>query len=159
CHRRSPRFSCRSAPHLLSAAGNRSGEALLPGFAAGVPGGRARQGHHGVGARMILDPAKVKLAKTIATDKVGYWCAAVDAAAKRLFIGATDFSIHVHDLPAVTPSKLGPLKGHGSYVTALAYLPASQTLVSGSFDKELLWWKPGEVAGPTRRVKAGARIN
>jgi WD40 repeat protein len=108
---------------------------------------------------MNLDPAKLKLARTIATDKVGYWCAAVDAAGKRLFIGATDFTIHVHDLPAVTPAKLGPLKGHGSYVTALAYLPAAQTLVSGSFDKGLLWWKPGESAEPVRRVNAGARVN
>jgi WD40 repeat protein len=108
---------------------------------------------------MNFDPAKVKLAKTIATNKVGYLCAAVDVATNRLFIGATDFTIHVHDLPAITPAKLGPLKGHGSYVTAVTFLPASQTLVSGSFDKELLWWKPGETAEPRRRVKVGARVN
>src|SRR5262245_17845777 len=35
----------------------------------------------------------------------------------------------------------------------------SRTLVSGGFDKELLWWKPGDGAEPVRRVKAGARVN
>jgi WD40 repeat protein len=106
-----------------------------------------------------IDPTKMRLAKTVVQNQAGFWCAALDAGGKRLFAGATDFQIHTYDLPAVTPSKLGPLKGHGSYATALAYLPASGVLISGSFDKELLWWKPAAGATPSRRVMVGSRIN
>jgi WD40 repeat protein len=107
---------------------------------------------------LAIDPAKIHLVRTIAQDKVGFWCGALDAANQRLYAGATDFCIHAFDLPAVQPSKVGPLKGHGSYVTALAYLAGPQLLISGSFDKSLLWWKP-PAPGPVRRVEVSARVN
>ena len=106
-----------------------------------------------------LEPAKAQRIKTISGDKVGFWCGAIDAASHRLYAGGTDFNIHAYDLPAGQPGKGGLLKGHGSYVTALAYLPASQTLISGSWDKELIWWKPARGVQPGRRVAVGARIN
>src|SRR5262249_23319520 len=106
-----------------------------------------------------IDAARARLIKTVAKDKVGFLSAALDAANKRLYAGATDFTIHVYDLPAVQPGKIVPLKGHGSYVTALAYLTKPQVLVSGGFDKQLVWWKPSEGVKPVRQVQAGARIN
>ncbi len=106
-----------------------------------------------------LNPAKAQRIKTGSGDKIGFWCGAVDAASHRLYAGGTDFNIHVYDLPAIQPSKSGPLKGHGSYVTALTYLPASQRLISGSWDKDLIWWKPASGVQPIRRIGAGARVN
>jgi WD40 repeat protein len=106
-----------------------------------------------------IDPTKARLIKTVAQDKVGFWCAALDCAAKGLYIGGTDFLIHVFDVPGVQPSKLGPLKGHASYVTGLVYLPKIQVLVSGSFDKQLLWWKPAAGVQPLRKVDARGRVN
>src|SRR5262249_31940419 len=100
---------------------------------------------------------RVKLVKTIPAKGVGYWCAALDADGQRLFVGGTDFQIHTYTLPAVVRAEAKPLKGHSSYVTALAYLPASKQLVSGSLDKNLIWWKAG--AEMVRRVEVGQRIN
>lgn len=101
----------------------------------------------------------MRLVKSVAQEKVGFWCAALDAGGGRLFAGGTDFAVHVFDLPAVAPSKTGPLKGHSSYITSLAFLPASGILVSGGFDKQLLWWKPAAGAEPIRRLDAGMRVN
>jgi WD40 repeat protein len=106
-----------------------------------------------------IDPTKMRLIKTVARDKAGFWCAAVDPAGKRLYAGGTDFAIHVIDLPDVQPSKTAFLKGHGSYVTGLVYLPRTQELVSGGFDKQLLWWKPAGGAVPVRKADARARVN
>lgn len=106
-----------------------------------------------------LDPTKLHLVKTVASDKAGFWCAALDATGNKLYAGGTDFHIHVYDLPALAPSKTPLLKGHESYVTALVHLPASGGLISGSFDKQLIWWKPASGVEPVRRVVAGARVN
>jgi hypothetical protein len=106
-----------------------------------------------------IDHARARLVKTVAKEKVGFLCAALDAANRRLFAGATDFTVHAYDLSAVQPAKVGPFKGHGSYVTALAYLSRPRVLISGSFDKQLTWWKPSEGAKPLRQVKAGARVH
>src|SRR5437868_14238514 len=99
----------------------------------------------------------MKLVKTIAATGVGYLCAALDTDGQRLFVGGTDFHIHTYTLPTITPAEAKPLKGHASYVTALAYLPASKQLVSGSLDKSLIWWRAG--AEMVRKVDAGQRIN
>jgi WD40 repeat protein len=99
----------------------------------------------------------VKLVKTIPAKGVGYWCAALDADGQQLFVGGTDFQIHTYTLPAVVRAEAKPLQGHSSYVTALAYLAKSKQLVSGSLDKNLIWWKAG--AEMVRRVEVGQRIN
>jgi WD40 repeat protein len=106
-----------------------------------------------------LDPAKARLIQTVAMSNAGPWCAVVDPAAKQLYLGTTDFSIHVYDLPSLQISKTGPLKAHASYVTTLSFLPASRELVSGSFDKQLIWWKPSAGHGPIRQLDVAARIN
>ncbi|HEV3257003.1 MAG TPA: PQQ-binding-like beta-propeller repeat protein [Gemmataceae bacterium] len=108
---------------------------------------------------LALEPAKARLLRTVAKAQVGFWCATRDAPGNRLYVGGTDFNIHVYDLPAVQPAKGGPLKGHGSYVTALVCLPGTQTLVSGSFDKQLLWWQPAGRLAPVRRVASSGRVN
>jgi WD40 repeat protein len=108
---------------------------------------------------VVIDPAKVRLAKTVIQDRAGFWCAAIDGVRNKLYLGATDFTVHVHDLPSLEKCPQGSLKGHDSYVTAMVYLPESQALVTGSFDRHLLWWHPGKAATPVKKVEAGARIN
>jgi len=107
----------------------------------------------------VINPGKARLIKTVVRDKVGFWCAALDTAGKRLYVGGTDFLIHVFDVPDVQPNKTPFLKGHGSYVTGLSYLPKAQVLVSAGFDKQLLWWKPASGFQPVRKVDARARVN
>src|SRR5262249_7181345 len=115
---------------------DQAGRAVSPRRRGGR-GLRCREGFLGRGGRDMapaIDPARARPSKTVAEQKVGFLCAALDTANQRLFAGATDFTVHAYDLPAVQPAKGGPLKGHGSYVTALAYLPRARVLISGSFD-------------------------
>jgi WD40 repeat protein len=106
-----------------------------------------------------LDPANMRLVKTVAKERTGFWCAALDAACQRLYAGGTDGAIHDYELPAVVPGKRGPFKGHDSYVTALAYVANQHMLVSGSWDQHLAWWNPADAATRFRRTPAGARVN
>ncbi len=103
-----------------------------------------------------FDPAKARLLQTVRGDPVGYWSIAFDPAGHRVYAGGTDFGIHPFDLPSLRPAK-GVLKGHASYVTALAYLAPLRVLVSGGWDKQLVWW--GATGEVIRRVDAGARVN
>jgi len=100
----------------------------------------------------------MRLARTLTKENVGFWCGTICSASNRLYVGGTDFNIHVYELPMVQPCPGLPLKGHSSYVTTLLYIPATGMLVSGALDKKLLWWKPagGE---PVRRMDAGGRVN
>jgi WD40 repeat protein len=105
-----------------------------------------------------IDPAKLRLLQSVPAKSVGFWCGVLDSTGKRLYAGGTDFCIHAFDLPAVQPAKLELLKGHDSYVTALVAVPAIGAIISGGFDKRLLWWHPpGD--RPVHRVDAGARVN
>jgi WD40 repeat protein len=103
-----------------------------------------------------IDATKMRVLRTVAKD-VGFWSAAISPSDKRLFVGGTDFNIHVYDAPEMQPNA-AILKGHTSYVTALAYLPANRTLISGGLDRRLIWWN---IAGgkPERRVDALGRVN
>jgi WD40 repeat protein len=107
---------------------------------------------------VALDPAKMRLVKTVPKDNVGFWCAALDPATQHLFTGGTDCNIHVYDLPAVQPNTMGPLKQHTSYVTSLVFLPQEQVLISGGFDKQLIWWKASS-GEPVRRITTDGRVN
>jgi WD40 repeat protein len=103
-----------------------------------------------------IAPTKARLFRTVAKD-VGFWSAAISPSDKRLFVGGTDFNIHVYDLPEVRLNT-AILKGHTSYVTALAYSPTNGTLISGGLDRQLFWWNIAETK-PDRRADARARIN
>jgi WD40 repeat protein len=108
---------------------------------------------------VTFDPDKLKLQKTVSGEKVGFWCAAINTVTRRLFAGGTDSQIHVYDWPALTRSTRGPLRGHTSYVTALAQLAKTDLLVSGSFDRQLMWWQPETSFSPVRQVAVGTRVN
>src|SRR5207253_2424232 len=82
-----------------------------------------------------IDPTKIRLLRSVAKD-VGFWSAAICAADKRLYVGGTDFNIHVYDLPEVR-LHAALLKGHTSYITGLAYVPANRMLISGGLDRRL----------------------
>src|SRR2546426_7942844 len=106
-----------------------------------------------------LDPAKAHVVRKVPQPGVGFWCGALDPAAKRLYAGGTDSHIHVYDLPAVQPGTPALLKGHRSHVTALVHVPGTGMLVSGSFAQEVLWWLPAESDQPVRRLLTACRVN
>lgn len=105
----------------------------------------------------MIEPAKCKLSKRVA-GAAGFWAAALDPAAERLYCGATDFSIYVYDARSLPDQPAAVLKGHRSYVSTLAYSRPQQMLVSGGFDRRLLGWKAGTEM-PAWTAPAGALVN
>lgn len=62
---------------------------------------------------------------------------------EKLFIGGSDFQVYEFDLAAEKPQREAFVgDGHQSYVSSLAL--AGETLVSGSFDGQLIWWNPAD---------------
>ena len=106
---------------------------------------------------MPVEPSKAKQTKRVA-GAAGYWCAALDPRGQRLYCGATDFAIHVFDAASMAEQPVTLLKGHRSYVTALAYSRGAETLVSGGFDRQLMGWR-GDSATPAWTAPAGALVN
>jgi WD40 repeat protein len=88
-----------------------------------------------------FNPNKAHLTHRV-QGATGFWSVALDAASQRLFVGATDFTIPVYSAATWQPDPMSPLKGAGSYVTALVYLRKHGLLVSAGFDRQLIWWKP-----------------
>jgi WD40 repeat protein len=107
----------------------------------------------------VIDPAKVRLLRTVAKENVGFWCGALDEPGSRLFVGGTDFQIHVYELPGLQPAKVSPLKGHSSYVTALVRLPGRPWVISGGFDKQLIWWDLSAAIPMFRQAGIDGRVN
>lgn len=105
----------------------------------------------------MIDPAKTKLGRRVA-GAAGFWAAALDPAAERLYCGATDFAIYVYDAATLPDQPTAVLKGHRSYVSTLAFSSSQQRLVSGGLDRQLLGWKPGTDT-PAWSASAGALIN
>lgn len=105
----------------------------------------------------MIDPVKSKLAKRV-TGPAGFWAMALDGDAGRLYCGATDFSIYAYDAAALPEQTAQTLKGHRSYVTALAFARQPKLLISGGFDRQVLGWKPGATA-PAWSAAAGALVN
>jgi WD40 repeat protein len=83
------------------------------------------------------DPNKLKLAKEHGRSEILLSVALVPETS-RVFVGASDGK--VYDIADVLADKLEPreLTGHQSYVTGLAL--AGETLISGSYDGQLIWW-------------------
>jgi WD40 repeat protein len=104
----------------------------------------------------MIDPSKAKLVKRI-TGATGFWSAALDPSENRLFCGGSDFGIHLFDAAALPDATQAVLKGHRSYVTALAHSASAKTTISGGFDRTLLGWKTGAET-PSWRAEPGALI-
>jgi hypothetical protein len=68
----------------------------------------------------MIDPAKSKLGKRV-TGAAGFWAAALDPDGGRLYCGATDFAVYAYDAVTLPDPPAAVLRGHRSYVTALAF--------------------------------------
>lgn len=85
---------------------------------------------------MAIEPPKFKVAKELSREDIFLSLARVPGS-ERVFLGSSDGNVYALDCAA---EKLEPvaMPGHTSYVTGLAL--ASEQLVSGSYDGQLIWW-------------------
>src|SRR5262245_52112861 len=87
-----------------------------------------------------LDPTKVK-SRTSYNHPATFYALCADLAAGRLYAGSEDYAIHVYDLS--TPKKsVARWATNDNYVSALVFVnrPARPLVVSGSYDRHLIWW-------------------
>ncbi|MBD3674591.1 MAG: hypothetical protein HUJ26_13800 [Planctomycetaceae bacterium] len=89
-----------------------------------------------------IDPNTLKQKKDYGTKGVNF-CLARRPESSTLFVGNSDFKVHQFDSNADNP-ELTPLAedGHNSYVTGAAL--AGDVLVTGGFDKQLIWWNTAD---------------
>lgn len=87
---------------------------------------------------MAIEPPKFKVAKELNREDIFLSLARVPGS-EQVFVGSSDGNIYSLDCAA---EKLTPvaMPGHTSYVTGLAL--ASEQLISGSYDGQLIWWNP-----------------
>jgi len=86
----------------------------------------------------IIDPNTLNKKQEYGTSGVNF-CMARPAESSNLFVGNSDFKVHQFDAAAEKP-ELKPIaeEGHSSYVTGAAI--SRSVLVTGSYDKQLIWW-------------------
>jgi WD40 repeat protein len=101
-----------------------------------------------------IDPTKVK-SKAVFKHDGTFYGLAYDPAANRLYAGSDDYLIHVFDPTAAKKEPLAKWKQHDNYVSALAFvnLDSKPIVISGSYDRNLIWWDPA-AGKPSRTVEA-----
>jgi WD40 repeat protein len=82
------------------------------------------------------NPDTLKLAKDLPSKGIFFSIARVPESS-RAFLGSSDFKVYEMDLAEAKP-EAKELGGHKSYVTSVVL--AGQTLISGSYDGQLIWW-------------------
>lgn len=82
------------------------------------------------------DPNKIKVAKELSWKDICFSLAWVKGTS-RLFVGTSTFKVLDVDLSAEKPQPK-ELVGHDSYVTGAAL--GEKHLITGGFDKRLIWW-------------------
>jgi len=83
------------------------------------------------------DPNKLKVVKEIGRRDV-LFSVAREPGSSRLLLGSSDFKVYDIDVSAEQP-EAKEMSGHESYVSGVAL--AGDTIVSGSWDGKLIWWK------------------
>jgi WD40 repeat protein len=83
-----------------------------------------------------LDPARVKIRTSYAHPGTFYALCRDDAG--RLYAGSDDGALYVFDLAAPKKEAVARWTGHQNYVAAVAAV--GRWIVSGSYDRRLLWW-------------------
>jgi WD40 repeat protein len=103
-----------------------------------------------------IDPTKAKVHVTYAHAATFYSLCA-DPAGTRLYAGSEDYAIHVFDRGVEKKEPIARWTRHDNYVSALAFLAhgSKPLLVSGSYDRQLLWWDVA-TGEPVRSVEAHA---
>jgi WD40 repeat protein len=88
-----------------------------------------------------IDPAKAKVRATYKHAGTFYALTA-DPAGRRLYAGSDDYAIHVFDPTAAKKEPVARWTRHDNYVAALAWVhrPSRPLVVSGSYDRQLIWW-------------------
>jgi len=87
---------------------------------------------------MAADPKQLKLAKNVGSQGIAFGLDRVPES-DRIFYGSSDFKVYEYDFGAEKPvSKVFEGEGHLSYVTTVAL--AGKTVLSGSYDRRLVWW-------------------
>lgn len=103
-----------------------------------------------------IDPAKAKV-RLGCTHPATLFGLVSDPAAGKLYAGSEDTAIHVFDLASGKKEPVARWAKHENYVSALALMsrPGQTIIVSGSYDRRLVWWDAarGEVV---RSVEAHA---
>ena len=96
-------------------------------------------------------PAKVTIDRTVRLPSMTF-CLARYQSGSRIFCGGADFGLHVFDSAAEKP-ETKPLSEarHSSYVTGV--VSAGGMLISGGYDRSLIWWH-AETGQQIRRVEA-----
>lgn len=102
----------------------------------------------------MLDPAQLK-SKTVYNRPGAFWSLAANLDNGRLYAGSSDYSIAVFDLAAEKKEPVAVWQKHDNFVTALAFVPRPpvRLVVSGSFDRTLVWWD-ADLGTPLRTVAA-----
>lgn len=96
-------------------------------------------------------PAKVTIDRTVRLPSMTF-CLARYQSGSRICCGGADFGLHVFDSAAEKP-ETKPLSEarHSSYVTGV--VSAGGMLISGGYDRSLIWWH-AETGQQIRRVEA-----
>lgn len=102
---------------------------------------------------MPLDPTKVK-SKTLYKLPDTLYGLAVDPTRPYLYAGSDDNSVVVFDLAAEKKEPIARWKQHDNYVSAVVCVSrdAKPVIVSGSYDRKLIWWN--EAGEALRTVEA-----
>lgn len=100
---------------------------------------------------MAADPTQSHVERELAAEgPLTSLC--FDPAGRLLFAGGEDRTITVWELGS---EKKAVLRGHDSWIGALAAAPDGSAVVSAGFDDTLCWWPAAaEAAEPLRRVRA-----
>jgi WD40 repeat protein len=100
-----------------------------------------------------LDPGKVK-SKTVYSHPGTFYGLCIAADANRIFAGSDDYAVHVYDRSSDKKEAVARWTKHDNYVSALAFLPRKEKprVVSGSYDRTLIWWDSD--GQPVRTVEA-----
>ncbi len=101
---------------------------------------------------MTADPKQFKVAKNLSQPGILFSMARVPNS-QRLFYGNSDGKVYDIDLSAEKP-EAKPMPGHSSYVTDMTL--AGPYLVSGSYDRKLIWWNT-ETGEKIREIQAHDR--
>jgi WD40 repeat protein len=87
-----------------------------------------------------------------------FYSLCADCCGVRLFAGSSDYGVHVFDLADAKDDSKQPVARwaqHDNYVSALGFVETAGggQVVSGSFDRHLIWWNP-DTGEPLRQVEA-----
>jgi WD40 repeat protein len=101
-----------------------------------------------------LDATKVK-SRTSFNHPATFYSLCADLAAGRLYAGSEDYAIHVYDPAFPKKEAIARWAKHDNYVSALVFVhrPTRPWVVSGSYDRHLIWWDPAG-GQPVRIVEA-----